>query len=144
MRVTHRERERVTANFRDEPSKTQQSHRDACDINLLVKRWRQGSEEFPEGGRLAYGDFTNADDYLAARNRIIDAQQAFNTLPSRIRARFAHRPEALLAFLADPANEAEARELGLLEEAETAPPVTPAATPPAESEANSPVGGEAP
>jgi len=81
--------------------------------------------------RGSFGDFTSYDDYHSSLNQIIEAQDAFEALPSSMRKRFGNDPGELLAFLEDPANNEEAVKLGLRQ----APPPPPPEAPPARQEA---------
>jgi phage internal scaffolding protein len=61
-----------------------------------------------------YGDFTDADDYHTALNKIIAAEDDFMALPAEIRTQFDNNPANLIGFLNDPSNKAEAEKLGLV------------------------------
>ncbi len=123
------------------PSLTKQSFRDECDINFIMSRWKRTGEMPPEKAgtmRPHYGDFSNPNDYMEAANRVIEANEAFESLPSFLRDRFANEPANLIAFLADPENQEEAIKLGLAErappldqEVEEAPDLDPDPSPPA-------------
>lgn len=94
---------------------TKQSFKDSCDINKIMRRYENtGLIEHAQSVRGAYGDFTGVSDYHTSINRVMAAQDAFMALPAAIRKRFDNEPSELLAFLDDPANEAEAVELGLI------------------------------
>ncbi len=96
--------------------RTKQSFKDECDINFIMNRWKRTGEIPPESvGKMrpSYGDFSNPNDYMEACNRVIDANEAFASLPSFLRDRFANEPANLIAFLADSANQDEAIKLGL-------------------------------
>lgn len=120
------ERTRTSISFVDSPSLTKQSFKEECDINNILKRWRKTGELTHLATRQpSYGDFTNADDYLSATLKVHAAQADFDSLSARIRERMKNDPAELLAFLADPANEAEGIELGLIPK-----PASKAAPPP--------------
>lgn len=96
--------------------RTIQSHRDAADINILVKRFGV-TGNFPKPNiEPIYGDFTHADDLHSALQRVHRAQEAFMTLPAKTRGRFNNDPVELLDFLDRPENWEEARSLGLLDD----------------------------
>lgn len=100
-----------------EPGRTQQSHRDECDINILMRRFAAtGSITHVVSGIAKYGDFTNVDDYQAAVNQINEANRLFMEMPAEVRSRFDNNPHQLLNFLEDEGNYEEALELGLVEE----------------------------
>lgn len=123
---------RVQLHFDQDDGMTKQSFRDECDINFIMNKWKRTGELPPESNKpLHYGDFTNVDDYLTAQNRIIEADQAFLSLPSWMRKRFQNDPNELLRFLSDPANQAEAVKMGLANSPEPDPtPPAPEPDPP--------------
>ena len=101
-------------------SRTVQSHRESCDIPSIVAKYRR-TGQLPSiranVQQLAqYGDFTDVPTFQDAQDRIIAAHAAFDSLPAKIRERFANDPVALLTFLADPANRSEAISLGLIDQ----------------------------
>ncbi|CAK0755313.1 hypothetical protein CCP3SC15_2050005 [Gammaproteobacteria bacterium] len=93
-----------------EPSRTKQSFRDECDINVIMERLVPGDEGGPPP---VYGDFSSVTDFQQSMEIIAEAQQQFEVLPSRVRERFANDPARMLAFLDDASNLKEAVELGL-------------------------------
>lgn len=99
----------------DEESKTIQSEKDNCDINVIVSRFkRTGVMNNLSTKSPLYGDFSEVGDFHTAQNRIIAAQEAFDALPSDLRKRFANDPGNLISFLDDPQNRSEAIKLGLV------------------------------
>lgn len=102
-------------------SRTEQQHRDVCNINSIVKKARKGIPVRVNKGTGLYGDFSGFEDYHSTLNRINDALLDFQALPSHIRARFKNDPGQLLEFIANPESEKEARELGLLPEGPARP-----------------------
>lgn len=106
-----------------EESKTQQSFKEECDINEIVRRFGL-TGELPDDFRPPMvGDFTEVMDYKSALNAVIAADEAFMQMPGELRARFDNDPQKLLVFLEDGKNRDEAVKLGLL---------NPAAPPPAD------------
>ncbi len=97
----------------DGEDRTQQSFRDECDINVLMKRYEK-TGVLPSFGRREpqYLDAT-AIDFQSSMDRVAEVQGVFSKLDARTRARFENNPELMLEFLADPANDAEAVKLGL-------------------------------
>lgn len=115
------------------PSLTQQHFKDECDINHIMRRYREtGFLTDPLAQPTAkpmFGDFSTAFDFHEAQNTIARANEAFAALPSSVRKRFANDPGAFLAFMEDERNIDEAVRLGLVEK----PPVPqPTPTPPAQ------------
>lgn len=96
-------------------SKTKQSFKDECDINVIMRRYEATGilpgMERAVGAR--YIDCTGAD-FQEAQLIVAAGKSAFAELPARIRARFANDPAKLMEFLADKRNLEEARELGLV------------------------------
>jgi phage internal scaffolding protein len=109
-----------------EPSRTLQSCKDDCDLNLIVDRMTKTGEQLPQASITDYGDFTGVEDYHTLMNRLIDAQNAFNDLNAPIRERFNNDPGRLFEFLNNENNRNEAIELGLLNKPEFQPaaPIT--------------------
>lgn len=104
--------------------------KDECDVNKIVGRYRTTGFLPQRSGQPVYGDFTNVDDYQTALEKVRRAQEAFMSLPARLRARVDNDPGKFVAWATDPANVDELRELGLVPPGEEAPvtdPVTPAA-----------------
>lgn len=97
-------------------SLTKQSFKDECDINVLMKRYEKSglmNHVLRYEGR--YEDLPDQMDYQEAL-RIADAgREAFESLTGAIRARFNNDPAAFLAFVDDPRNVDEMRQMGLLD-----------------------------
>lgn len=103
------------------PSMTKQSFKRECDINHIMSRFQKtGVIEFAKRFEPRYGDATGVD-FRAAMQLIAEAKTMFQELPSSTRARFRNDPANFLEFVNNPANAAEARELGLLKPEEPAP-----------------------
>lgn len=95
------------------------------DIKNIVQRaMRAGGLLTNVSVRIpVFADIADAPSYVDALNVVANAQQQFESLPSKIRDRFANSPEKLLDFLRDPANREEAIKLGLVNK--EAPPPEP-------------------
>lgn len=95
--------------------RTDQSMADACDINKIMSKYER-TGEIPHQSNVvgSYGDFSDIPDLLTARLQIEQADKAFMALPAYIRKRMDNSPQVLLDFIADPSNDEEARELGIL------------------------------
>lgn len=97
-----------------EPTLAQQHARDECDINTIVRRFGL-TGELPNNVRVPrYGDFTAVTDYQTAMNMVLEANAAFMELPAEVRSRFNNDPGALVDFISDDSNRAEAEKLGLV------------------------------
>lgn len=98
-------------------SMTQAQFQDECDINKIMDRYmRTGCLSDPLNRMKpgTYGDFTEMGDYMENMNKIIQAREMFDALPSRVRERFGNNPGAMIDFVMDPDNKDEAIKLGLL------------------------------
>lgn len=60
-------------------------------------------------------DFSDSNDYQEHLNRIIEAEQAFASLPATIRRDFQNDPKNLVAFLSDDKNYDKAVEYGFID-----------------------------
>lgn len=120
----------VTGEITYPPSMTKQEFKAECDINNIIKQFsatgmlRHISSKASTG---SYQDLPESVDFQDALNTVHAGQAAFATLPSKVRSRFGNDPAEFLIFLNDPANEPEARALGLLNPAVAAvvPPPMP-------------------
>ncbi len=118
--------------------RTKKEFQDECDINKIMAKWnRTGLVDHLAKTLPAYGDFTNAMDFQAAKNALISAENAFASLPAHVRSRMSNDPGKLLDFLGDPANEDEARSLGLIPKA--SPQKPPASPEPPQPPAGEPI-----
>lgn len=101
----------------EEASMTQQHFKDECDIDKILKKYNEtGFLVNPlESRRPAkWGDFSSVNDYQQAMNKLVEVQEAFDSLPSKVRERFRNDPMQMLAFLEDEKNIDEAVSLGLV------------------------------
>jgi len=97
-----------------EPSMTEQSHKDSCDINVILDRFAKtgvanGNSRMPQ-----FLDTCDLPSYQESLNVIIDADEAFMSLDSKLRKRFDNDPAKLLEFVDNPSNLDECIELGLI------------------------------
>lgn len=105
----------------DEPSLTQQSDAADLDINVIMKRYG-GSGMLPQVTmQPLYGDFSETGDFSAAKQRVLEAEDAFLTIPADIRARFDNDPGKFIEFATNPDNLEKLQEMGLAD----APPRKP-------------------
>jgi len=102
-------------------SRTKQSFKDECDINVIMRRYQQtGILDHVRDAVPQYLDAT-AIEFQAAMDIVAQAQTIFEELPSAIRARFENDPAQLLEFVHDPANAVEAVAMGFLDPAKVPP-----------------------
>lgn len=104
-----------------EPSMTEQSYKDDCDINVILKRYNGqlglgNMSEFQEYYASNFEDVSAAVDLQEAYRQVAAAREAFDAMPSDIRSRFANDPVEMLAFLGDARNRDEAVKLGFFAE----------------------------
>lgn len=95
-------------------SMTRQEFKRECDINYILARVGAGQIELvpPEA---TYQDFSEVpSNYDDLASKLLDADQRFASLPSKLRDRFGNSPANLLAFLGNEANRDEAIKLGLV------------------------------
>lgn len=112
-----------------------QSHKDSCDIKLIVDRCARGDMTALSKAQGMYGDFTTLPQtYAEALQALTDAENFFMTLPLETRAKFDHDPHKFIASMDKP-NFAEM--LGLSVPNSEAPQQPPTPTP---SPATAPVG----
>jgi phage internal scaffolding protein len=96
-------------------SLAQQHMKNECDINNIVEQFGV-TGQLPAGSVVAptYGDFTGINDYRAALDAVMAADDAFMALPANLRERFNHDPAELVDFVSDINNRSEAIDLGLI------------------------------
>lgn len=100
------------------PEKTmaKQAFKDECDINTIMAKYKStGLIDHVKNVQGSYGDFTSVQDYQLSLNQVIEAQDAFEQLPAKIRARFNNDPSHLMSFISDEDNYDEALKLGLID-----------------------------
>lgn len=111
-------------------SRTEKAHQKRVNVNTIVaKANRTGllpGRSFPG----FYGDFTGVSDYRTCVEKLMQAEDNFMALPSKVRKRFNNDPAELLDFLSDDKNRKEAIELGILEKEPYVPNTPPVASPP--------------
>jgi phage internal scaffolding protein len=109
-------------------SMTQQNFKKECDINNIMRKYQKtGLVDHVAKYQGDYSDVSNVPTYHEALGIIQSAHTAFDSLPSNIRKKFENDPGKFLAFVDDPANVDEMREMGLLNpvQVEQAPAAAP-------------------
>lgn len=92
---------------------TQQSDKTDADINIIMARFG-ATGQLPqriEPGQ--YADFTNAPDFRAAQEILLEAREAFGNVDAQIRKKFNNDPAEFFAFVNNPDNLDEMRKMGL-------------------------------
>lgn len=105
---------RVQKFFEGSVSRTKQSFRDECDINnIMAKYMATGLVDHVKKYQGRYEDLPNEIDYHENLNAVMRAEDAFSSLPSKIRTRFGNNPAAFLGFVLNPDNLEEVQRMGL-------------------------------
>lgn len=104
----------------NEPSMTKQEFQADCDINNILKRYnlQLGLDSMAEYHSFYEGNFEDVSAAVSLQEayaQVQAAHEAFDAMPSKVRARFRNDPVELLEFLGNAANREEAIALGLLE-----------------------------
>lgn len=95
------------------PSRTIQSSKDECDINVIVRRFGV-TGQLPGNFRPpSYGDYSGVGDFKTAMNAVREGEESFMRLPSGVRKRFGNSPQAFLEFATNPDNLEDLRKMGL-------------------------------
>lgn len=99
------------------PEMTKQEFKLECDINTIINNYmRTGDEALLRKVRPYYGDVSKLPkNFHESLVQIQQAQEAFDTLPAKIRSKFNNDPGELLGFIMDPKNKDQAIELGIFE-----------------------------
>lgn len=71
-----------------------------------------------QSARPTYQDLPSDIDYQASLHTLMQAEEAFNALPAKVRDHFANDPAAFLAAFSDPKQEQYLRDHGFLKPAE--------------------------
>lgn len=89
----------------EQPSQTLQSFKDDADINCIISRFETTGvlvdPTVPVSRVPSFGDFSNLPSYQEAQNVLVAANNAFNSLSSKIRERFGNDPAAYFKFVQD-------------------------------------------
>ena len=117
------------------PSMTKQAHKDECDINRILERYRMtGVLTHVSAIEGHFGDMPDFEDFHEVQNFLLEANEQFMALPAKIRAAFDNDVQKLVAALDDPDRHDELIDMGLIDGPKTAPePVEPAVEPEPES-----------
>jgi len=97
--------------------RTQQHFKEECDINTIVRRFLRTGTVPADMVKTRLGTFldtTAFGDFQTAQQTVIEARNAFMTLPADTRAKFNNNPGELVDWINDPNNKDEAIRLNLL------------------------------
>lgn len=113
MSFTVKERRRVAISFEDDEGLTEQSHKESCDIHVIMKKAaKTGLVEHVNQYQGTYGEFGHGPDFHQAMNLIANAEQMFETIPAEIRKKFGNDPGVFLDWINNDKNYDEVAELG--------------------------------
>lgn len=121
-KIVHPFGEKVVVGLECGPGRTKQSHKDECDINLILRKYvKTGIIEHVKEHKGSYGDFASFD-FQEAMEKVAEAHQLFETVPAKIRKMFGNDPAAFLAYVQDEGNTDKLIELGLAKKPEVVKP----------------------
>lgn len=110
------------ATYNNEPSLTEQQFAEDADANTIMQRYIKNPLQDPFIRKNGiYADVSEVPDLAQALETVTKAQQAFDELPSDLRAQFGNSPIAMVEFLRNPKNRERALQLGLIEPEPKAP-----------------------
>lgn len=96
------------------PSRTKQAPHAECDINVIMSKYEKtGVINHFNTHQGDYGDFLGFSDFHDAMNQVRAAEDAFASIPSRIRKEFNNDPAQFMEFAQNPSNLDKMREMGL-------------------------------
>lgn len=108
------EHEPVDFNCGPDPSMTDQSFGEECDINNLMARYQKtGLLPQHPGQEMRYLDLTDMPSFQDAMDMMLRAEEAFMALPAVVRREFDNDPGKFVGFAEDPENLGKLREWGL-------------------------------
>ena len=96
------------------PSLAKQSFKEECNINTIMRKYeKSGLIDHLNTHQGEYGNFIGFENYHTSLNQILEANEAFSTIPAKIRYQFNNDPEAFLQFAQNPENLDQMIEMGL-------------------------------
>lgn len=103
---------------------TKQAPAQETDVNYIVRQHSQtGLITHLAQGQPQFGDFSDVTDYQDALNRVIAAQDSFDSMDATIRKRFNNDPAQLIAALNDPSQQEDLIKLGIVNKPDKEEPV---------------------
>jgi len=105
------------------PSLTEQSHKQSCDVNCIIKRLAQTGIPDPGFSEQNYGEFDPVD-FQDAMNTIAKGQSSYEQLPAAIKQKFGS-PHQYMEFVTNPDNAKKMVELGIAVKRENENPQAP-------------------
>lgn len=109
------------------PSLTEQSHRNECNINAIVDRYKRTGilGGIDQARDMFFGDFTEVGSFHDVQNIIAEAREKFFNLPSYVRESFGNDPARFLDALKDASQLGKLIDLGLVKKVITGEVGTP-------------------
>jgi phage internal scaffolding protein len=99
-----------------QPSKTDQSSKEYCDINTIMAQYqRTGMLPHFKEKTPQYVDLSKIPNFIEAFDKVAEANQLFYELPSEIRNLMHHDPRNLEAFISDEKNHEVLEAFGMVE-----------------------------
>lgn len=103
--------------------RTKSEFKKECDVNEIMRKFEKNQLiSHVNDHQGDYGDFSTFEDYHASVNAVLEANDAFASVPSKIRATFNNDPAQFLQFVQDPSNLDQMVEMGLAHKRPEAPP----------------------
>lgn len=100
----------------EEPSLAQQQFKEECDVSYIMKKYEQTGQLFHVNRKQGvYADLSELTDYRQMLADVQKAEEAFESLPAKVRYEFGNDPSKLITFLQDTNNKQKAIELGLID-----------------------------
>lgn len=96
-----------------EPSLTDQSQIDACDVNLIMRDFAKTGVLPGVNKEAVFADVSTATSYHDAMNIVLNAENQFMSLDAKTRKEFDNDPAHFLEFVENPKNAARLVEMGL-------------------------------
>lgn len=113
FQINYQPTKRVQLECNDK-SRTKQAFANECNVNLIMKKYtKTGLVAHLAKHKGSYGDLINSLDYHESMNSLLEADQAFSSLPSGIRNEFQNDPASFLEFAQNPDNHDELIKMGL-------------------------------
>lgn len=104
---------RVATQFPDE-TKTDQSFKDECDVNNIIAKFKKTGQLTHLAKRPGvYADISEITDLLDMTNKVKEAQDAFDALPSQLRKKLDNDPAKFIDYVNDPKNNEELVSFGI-------------------------------
>ena len=106
-------RRRVQVVF-TQPSRTKQAHRDECDVNKIIAKYRKTGVVAHLNNNPQNYDYAPGVDFQEALELVQQGEDQFNSLPASIRTQFDNNPSDFVDFVSNPANHEEMIKMGLI------------------------------